>query len=110
MKIIKCDHKGGHLYYFYCPGCGHAHGYTVECGIPNQNWYFDQSKVSFTPSLRVYVTDPESKKETTLCHLFITDGKILFCGDCPHKLNGQTVALPDFPEGYGFLEPYEVVL
>jgi hypothetical protein len=36
----------------------------------------------------------------TLCHYFIRDGKIEFCGDCPHELAGQTVPLPDVPAGY----------
>ena len=32
-----------------------------------------------------------------ICHHFVTEGKIQFCGDCTHALRGQTVELPDFP-------------
>lgn len=31
----------------------------------------------------------------TVCHSFVTDGKIQFLGDCTHKLAGHTVDLPD---------------
>ena len=47
--------------------------------------------------------DPVTGKEVpekTLCHLFITDGQIKFCGDCVHDLNGTTVPLCDWPENY----------
>jgi hypothetical protein len=30
-----------------------------------------------------------------LCHYFIVDGRIRYCGDCQHELAGQTVDLPD---------------
>lgn len=34
-----------------------------------------------------------------ICHYFIRGGKIEFCGDSTHNLSGQTVDLPDIPEG-----------
>lgn len=64
--------------------------------------------LSFT--LRCYYTHPETRAEVTTCHLHIKNGKIEFCGDCPHDRNGQTVDLPDFPEGYSLPEPNEVIL
>ena len=33
----------------------------------------------------------------TVCHSFVTDGRIQFLGDCTHSLAGQTVDLPEFP-------------
>jgi hypothetical protein len=45
---------------------------------------------TFTPSLLVNAFHPPSR-----CHLFITDGKIQFCGDCVHGLAGQTVEMVD---------------
>lgn len=88
-------------YRFYCPGCERAHVYYVG---PNQ-WEFNGNleKPSFTPSLRNYhpaYVDPDTGQkvpEKTLCHLFVTDGQIVYCGDCPHALSGQTVPLPDWP-------------
>jgi hypothetical protein len=38
------------------------------------------------------------KRINTVCHSFVTDGRIQFLGDCTHKLVGQTVDLPDFEE------------
>lgn len=35
-------------------------------------------------------------------NLFLTDGMIAYCSDNPHALNGQTVPLPDFPDGYSY--------
>lgn len=32
----------------------------------------------------------------TVCHSFVTGGRIEFLKDCTHKLAGQTVDLPDF--------------
>ena len=77
MKLIRHEFRGGHRYWFYCPGCRHAHSYTVGCaGLANQNWSFDADKLSFTPSLRVYYTHPETKADITTCHLHVTGGKI----------------------------------
>jgi len=42
-----------------------------------------------------------SDQRGTTCHYFITDGKIEFCGDSPHKLAGQIVDLPDWPYSPG---------
>lgn len=39
--------------------------------------------------------------ECTVCHSFVTDGRIQFLSDCSHALAGQTVDLPDFPGGKG---------
>ena len=111
MKLVKHAHKNGHIYYFYCPGCGHAHSYTVGCEGVHANWTFHPEGPSFTPSLRVYTNDPKSGRgDVAHCHLHVTNGQIAFCNDCPHQLNGKTVDLPDFTEGYGLQEPYEVVL
>jgi hypothetical protein len=91
--LIKCDFEGGgsHLY-FWCPGCKGFNFYNV--GKPNSgghNWDFngDFEKPTFTPSLR-YVGGPTG----SLCHLFVTAGKIAYCTDCPHEYNGKTIDLP----------------
>jgi hypothetical protein len=109
VKLVRHAHKGGHVYYLFCPGCGHAHGYDV--GVQDRpNWSFDPEGPTFHPSLKVFVTDPETRKETTLCHLFVKGGRIEFCGDSPHRFAGQTVDLPEFPENYGIPEPFEIIV
>jgi hypothetical protein len=36
--------------------------------------------------------------ECSMCHSYVTDGRIQFLGDCTHAHAGQTVDLPDWPE------------
>lgn len=33
----------------------------------------------------------------SVCHSFVTNGRIQFLNDCTHALAGQTVDLPDWP-------------
>ena len=73
-----------HRYAFHCPACGHSHLYEV----PRWQWNGSLEKPTFTPSL-LNTTD------TTRCHLFVTDGRIAFCGDCTHPLAGKTVEMED---------------
>ena len=86
-------------YHHWCPACNGPHG--IATGQPNSSgaiWSFNGNleRPTFTPSVRFFTT--ESGVEHTLCHYFITDGSIVFCGDNPHALNGQTVPLPEYPE------------
>lgn len=63
------------------------------------NWVFngDVNKPDFKPSVRVFTPEDKEAKtpEETLCHYFINNGKIAYCGDCKHALSGQTVDLPE---------------
>lgn len=34
------------------------------------------------------------------CHSFVRAGMIEFLSDCTHALRGQTVSIPDWPDGY----------
>lgn len=131
MKLARTKFKNGHQYWFYCTGCGHAHSYTVGCDIPGQNWTFDQLTITFTPSLRIYIPATThtcdgcknnagcelckmgkiERPETTVCHLFIRNGNVKYCGDCQHGLKGQTLTLADFPEYYDLADgDYEIVV
>lgn len=104
--------RGG--YYHWCPGCEHAHFYATEHPAPTSpRWDFNGNieRPSFTPSMRFFrpalpAKDGEpAQAEQTRCHYFVTDGQIVFCGDCVHALAGQTVPLPVMPSeqeyGYG---------
>lgn len=109
-----------------CEGCGHVHVMAVKNhpdfkalkpGDPDRtpvwgfNFNFDLPP--FTPSLLVrsgiYVPghedwqtkvapeDHESYiKNSSICHSFITDGRIQFLGDCTHSMANKTVDLPSF--------------
>ena len=107
---------------FHCPGCGEAHQVGVEAPAP-VIWGFngDGDRPTFTPSIlvrgvRIEGGDAEieriietyrlpedreamlaDKRINTVCHSFVTHGRILFLGDCTHALAGQTVDLPEWP-------------
>lgn len=89
------EHIGQDQYWFFCPGCGNCHAF-------GHTWTFngDLERPTFTPSLLVFYTQPETNARIPLCHSFVTDGKIQYLADCPHKLAGQTVELPDWTDEY----------
>lgn len=82
--------------WFLCPGCDEAHRY--EFGKPGA-WTFngDYEKPTFTPSLLMR-SKHGPERRPRVCHLFMTDGKIRFLGDCTHALAGRTVEIPEPPE------------
>lgn len=99
---------------FMCPGCDGPHMLRVEGeGAPRWGFNGDGDRPTFTPSILARgeawtppVTAenlaewerapwPQTKVET-VCHSFVTDGRIQFLGDCTHALAGQTVDLPDW--------------
>ena len=112
---------------FWCPGCGGAHQIMVsrDAAPDGPCWGFDGDGdcPTFTPSILVRgvridggdaeierIIDtyqlPEDRERmltdrriNTVCHSYVTKGRILFLQDCTHHLAGQTVDLPDFPAG-----------
>lgn len=99
-KVRQCvDSDGttlrGHM--IECPACGNGHLFDTK------RWTFngDIEKPTFRPSMLVKVNDPASphyqpQAESSVCHSYVTDGKIAFGNDCTHAMAGQTVDLPDF--------------
>ncbi len=97
MKLQKIEGGAGEgdRYLFYCPGCERIHFYTVNS--PHRpNWTFngDTERPTFSPSLLMYGRDASD----VLCHLFVREGRIEYCGDCPHGLAGSTVGMVEIPE------------
>lgn len=105
---------------FWCPGCDGAHGIKHGAGAgPRWSWNSDVDKPTFQPSILVRGHDftpkgrtdfqawldlPEGQRPAhpksfkyegvdTVCHSFVTDGRIQFLSDCTHALAGQTVDL-----------------
>jgi hypothetical protein len=78
----------------WCPGCEEPH--AIYTAGPTK-WAFNgnRERPTFTPSLLVH---GDCRPGGYRCHSFITDGKIQFLNDCGHKLKGQTVELPPYPE------------
>lgn len=118
-KILRVG-EGGRLG-FWCPGCNEQHIIpTGEGSGPRWGYNGNPEKPTFTPSVLVrtghHVPGSRSAKgdgcyctwdkkdqadfadlKCTICHSFVTDGRIQFLGDCTHALAGQTVNLPEFP-------------
>ena len=96
---------------FWCPGCKSSHHVKVIDDGKPPLWSFngDYDKPTFSPSILVngvktihdesgdwtgeWAKDANGKTIPTVCHSFVTDGKIQFLSDCTHDLAGQTVQL-----------------
>ena len=85
-RVYKLNNQAGELsdYGFYCPGCKCHHSYDIK------RWKFngDFKKPTFTPSLLIWASRPALR-----CHLFVTDGRIRYLGDCFHHLAGKTIEM-----------------
>jgi len=104
---IWTDAAGTRRVLYWCPGCEEAHHVPVNRpGGDRPNWSFDENFEAPTlfPSVRHFYPANRDQPERTLCHYFIKEGQIQFCGDCIHGLNGQTVPLPPLPppDKYGY--------
>lgn len=110
MKLVRLDSRywprGG--YGHWCPGCNSGH--EIDTEQPNSQgakWSFngDMERPTFSPSINIRwgkYADPNFVDErdiSGICHYFIRNGRIEFCGDSTHALAGKTVDLPDIPEG-----------
>ncbi len=91
-RIVDKDRKptGEVMWWFWCPGCEECHAYT----LPHWKRSGTDDQPSFTPSLLV----THGKEHPGRCHLYLTDGKLKFLGDCTHALKGQTVPIPEPPK------------
>jgi hypothetical protein len=57
------------------------------------NWNGDIEKPTLSPSI-LQTAGPDGHKD--ICHCFVRDGVIEFCGDCTHSLTGKSMPLPDW--------------
>jgi hypothetical protein len=81
-------HAGSEGYVFYCPGCNCHHMiHTNRQPGDNGPIWNRVGEASFTPSLICHGADR--------CHLYLTDGQIIYLPDCTHELAGKTVPLED---------------
>lgn len=103
IKSIHLDDEGRHTLQFLCPACkfnsGKPFPHNITWKKDSDSWTFDENYESptITPSVAVtgFKLNDKDERVQTLCHSFITKGKINFCGDCTHDLKGQTVELPE---------------
>lgn len=85
MSKLQVLEDGSHA--FYCPGCEFYHRY-------DSRWTFNGNldKPSFTPSLLNHYPGVTDRQR---CHMYVTDGKMIFLSDCTHDLAGHTVEMED---------------
>lgn len=107
LRHCKDGDREYDLLWFQCPGCDEHH--AVKVNAPGSwGWNGSQEAPTITPSILVRGTKPITDEEAerilrgerfepiqTICHSFVTDGRILFLNDCTHALAGQTVDLPE---------------
>lgn len=91
-KLTVWEQSWGARYWFFCPGCRTGHAFTVRTDGKRPSWTFDgdMERPTFSPSLLC----PDLR-----CHLFLRGGVLQFLPDCSHALAGQSVPLPDIPDG-----------
>lgn len=97
LKPLKNQSGEVDTYLFFCPGCKETHPFQV----PRWSFNGDMEKPTFSPSLLVYESgrnraENQAPSRKTQCHLFLTDGVIQYCGDCPHELAGKSIECPDW--------------
>lgn len=93
-KIHAVTHQDGSgqiQYWFHCPGCKIPHAFTV----PPWTWNGKLEKPTFRPSLLCNRDHAPSR-----CHLWMSDGEIIFLQDCHHELRGQVVPIPEWTEDW----------
>lgn len=95
-------------YLHWCPACKHGHTYPTGGISSAHNWAFDENFAcpSFNPSMHIFVPaghyGDRDMPQRTICHYYLTAGRIIYQGDCRHSLAGQSVAMEPIPEDYGF--------
>lgn len=108
MRLAHPSATDPHYAWFHCPGCDGKHAVSTN-PAGGWKWNGDSDKPTLSPSVLVRGTKPMTDEEhaaamrgegcptpvPTVCHSFVTDGRIQFLGDCTHALAGQTVDLPE---------------
>ena len=83
---------------WYCPGCKCDHGVPVPPHPKAWGWNGSTDAPTLTPSVLITYGDIGGglpKDRPAVCHCFVRDGRIEFCGDSTHPLAGQTVEMAD---------------
>lgn len=97
--MAKVEDYGNGVWLFWCPACREHHPFhVVHADHPTgPKWTFNGNveKPTFSPSLRVFAR--KLSERVTACHLFVRDGRIEYCQDCPHEFAGKTVDMVDMP-------------
>jgi hypothetical protein len=113
-KIRRAMDQNGifRAYTFFCPACDCHHSVwdkESQCERPFC-WGFngDYNKPTFTPSLRIGYKHPKGYSNENpapedydgeyveeVCHFNITNGQIIYHGDCTHDLKNTTIEMEE---------------
>jgi hypothetical protein len=93
LRRCKDGDKEYSLVWIWCPGCDEHHPVRVDPG--GWTWNGNEESPTISPSILVSGVRGNDTETKTLCHSFVTDGKVQFLSDSTHKLSGQTVDLPE---------------
>lgn len=87
IKINRIGH-----WFFYCPACKTAHQIRPSGeGLPEPTWLVKQTEpLTMVPSVKVTKVRPKRDK---VCHFFIRNGFLEYCGDSTHDMAGQKAAM-----------------
>jgi len=78
---------------FDCPGCGMMHMVNVDKPErPRWTWNNDMVRPTFSPSVLVR-WEFRDRKPNKVCHFFVVDGEVRFCGDCTHEHAGKVLPM-----------------
>lgn len=112
---MKLRHANNGAIIYWRPGCDEPHQ------IVSSIWAFNGNDAAptFTPSVLVtsghYTQGHQGPQcwctynakavepapfKCSVCHCYVTDGRIQFLSDSTHALAGQTVEMPEWPELY----------
>ena len=95
------DGRTGIGYAHWCPACKETHAFAVDRPFSNgAKWSFDGNidAPTFAPSMNIGI-GPFPDGHIERCHYFLKGGQLQYISDCTHAMAGQTVPLPELPEG-----------
>jgi hypothetical protein len=101
QKLHTVENEPGMLV-FQCPACGNCHFTLVEGATrkgPRWTWNGSTDRPTFQPSIKVSGVKSAFQPfdpTPTVCHFWVKDGHIEYCGDSTHALAGKTVEIPDW--------------
>lgn len=85
------EHEARRLIWL-CPGCKCHHAVPIE-GPKAWKWNGSLETPTLEPSILVSYGDSPPPDRPAVCHCFVREGSIVFCGDSKHALAGQTVKM-----------------
>ena len=98
-KLSEVVDEGGRKnYYFDCPGCKERHS-VITCPIGSDDvgcWQFNGDVEAPTVRPGIMSRIPASDdSEASICHVFVTDGRLYFWHDCTHELRGLSIEMEE---------------